>query len=76
MTIQAQFGKVQFCPSASEESAMAARLYDVVVLGASGFTGIQVCLHIARSYPTLRWAIAGRSRARLQASVTAQRSCT
>jgi short subunit dehydrogenase-like uncharacterized protein len=48
---------------------MAARPFDVVVWGASGFTGRLVCEHLARDYAggPVRWAMAGRSRERLEA---------
>ncbi|KAH6968160.1 Saccharopine dehydrogenase-domain-containing protein [Fusarium avenaceum] len=42
------------------------RSYGIVVLGASGFTGTKVCTHIAAKFPPdLKWAIASRSRERL-----------
>ena len=44
------------------------RSYDVVVFGATGFTGQLVCSYLARKAeldPT-RWAIAGRSKAKLE----------
>ncbi|KAJ4094493.1 hypothetical protein NW769_012157 [Fusarium oxysporum] len=45
----------------------APRKYDIVVLGGSGFTGTKVCTHIAAKLPKdLKWAIAGRSRGRLE----------
>lgn len=44
-----------------------ARKYGIVVLGGSGFTGTMVCMHIAAKFPTnLKWAVAGRSRERLE----------
>ena len=49
---------------------MAARQVDLVVWGATGFTGRLVSQHLAASYPAasgVRWALAGRSRARLEA---------
>ncbi|HHO53599.1 MAG TPA: saccharopine dehydrogenase, partial [Deltaproteobacteria bacterium] len=36
------------------------RPWDVVLLGATGFTGQLVAEHLLRSHPDLRWAIAGR----------------
>eukprot|EP00892_Ulva_mutabilis_P009618 jgi/Ulvmu1/7028/UM033_0087.1 len=44
------------------------RAYDVVVLGATGFTGKLVCEHLAKSYQGkgVRWAMAGRNQAKLQ----------
>jgi short subunit dehydrogenase-like uncharacterized protein len=44
----------------------AARAYEVALFGASGFTGQLVAEHLARTAPDLRWALAGRSRAKLQ----------
>lgn len=46
------------------------RAYDVIVYGATGFTGQLVAAYMARQYGVgddLRWAIAGRSEAKLQA---------
>ena len=41
--------------------------YDVVVLGATGFTARLATAHLARTRPEgLRWALAGRSRERLE----------
>jgi short subunit dehydrogenase-like uncharacterized protein len=46
----------------------AERPYDVVVFGATGFTGGKTAEYLARHAPkTLSWAIAGRSRAKLAA---------
>ena len=46
------------------------REYDMVIFGASGFTGKYVVEELARTgqleIPGLRWAIAGRSMAKLQ----------
>ncbi|MEO7092789.1 MAG: saccharopine dehydrogenase NADP-binding domain-containing protein [Polyangiales bacterium] len=43
------------------------RSYDVVVFGATGFTGRLACEYLARrrEQPALRWAIAGRNEAKL-----------
>jgi len=41
------------------------RKFDVVLFGASGFTGRLVADYLAQRAPTLRWAIAGRSRDKL-----------
>lgn len=47
--------------------------YDIILYGATGFTGQQCARHFARFAPTakdgkpIRWAIAGRSQARLDA---------
>ncbi|KAH9996748.1 Saccharopine dehydrogenase-domain-containing protein [Xylariaceae sp. FL0662B] len=44
------------------------RKYDILVLGATGYTGAQTVDHIAQHLPTeLKWAIAGRSRTKLDA---------
>jgi short subunit dehydrogenase-like uncharacterized protein len=43
------------------------REFDLVLFGASGFTGRLVAEHLAGSADKPRWAIAGRSRARLEA---------
>jgi len=41
--------------------------FDLVVLGATGFTGSLVCEHIAAHYPgRFKWAVAGRDPARLR----------
>ncbi|MGB7417289.1 MAG: saccharopine dehydrogenase NADP-binding domain-containing protein, partial [Thermosynechococcaceae cyanobacterium] len=46
---------------------MSERLYDVVLYGASGFTGQQTVQYFAEQAPsTLRWAIAGRNRQKLE----------
>ncbi|KAG8165503.1 hypothetical protein KVR01_004055 [Diaporthe batatas] len=43
------------------------RTYDIVVFGATGYTGKYTAEHIAAHLPThLKWAIAGRSRDKLQ----------
>ncbi|RZU02919.1 saccharopine dehydrogenase family protein [Rivibacter subsaxonicus] len=46
------------------------RSYDIVLFGATGFVGRQAALYLAQKahdLPDLRWAIAGRDRARLEA---------
>ena len=40
--------------------------YNVVVWGATGFTGRLVCEHIVSDYRNIRWAMAGRSRDKLE----------
>ncbi|TAQ85745.1 hypothetical protein B7494_g5933 [Chlorociboria aeruginascens] len=46
----------------------ASRQYEIVVFGASGYTGKLTAEYIAKSLPTdLRWAIAGRSTSKLEA---------
>mmetsp|Transcript_3822 Transcript_3822/g.8188 ORF Transcript_3822/g.8188 Transcript_3822/m.8188 type:complete len:425 (-) Transcript_3822:281-1555(-) len=48
-------------------AAQAARPYQVVVWGASGFTGKLVCEHIAKDYQgRITWAIAGRDQRKLE----------
>jgi len=52
----------------SDTSRDGSRPYDIVVFGATGFTGRKVAEYLARSAPPdLRWAIAGRSRDKLEA---------
>jgi short subunit dehydrogenase-like uncharacterized protein len=47
---------------------MAERQYDVVVFGATGFTGALTAEYLARSAPEgMRWALAGRNRGKLEA---------
>lgn len=42
------------------------REYDLVLIGATGYTGALTAEHIAKHLPTnLRWAIAGRSSTKL-----------
>lgn len=53
---------------------MAGREYDIVIFGATGYTGAHVARTLQRltsdgTWPGVRWAIAGRSRARLDALV-------
>lgn len=44
-----------------------ARQYDVVLLGATGYTGKLCAEHIANHLPTnLKWAVAGRNASKLQ----------
>lgn len=45
---------------------MSTREYDLILFGASGFTGRLVAAHIAAAADRPRWAIAGRSRAKLE----------
>ena len=41
--------------------------FDIIVCGATGYTGQRVCEHLARSYGSeLRWAMAGRDMAKLE----------
>jgi short subunit dehydrogenase-like uncharacterized protein len=44
------------------------RQYDIVVFGATGYTGKLTAEHIATNLPTdIKWAIAGRSATKLEA---------
>lgn len=43
------------------------RDYDVVLYGASGFTGKQTVAYFAKHAPNVRWALAGRNREKLAA---------
>lgn len=48
------------------------RPYDIVVVGASGFTGRLVVEYLAERYPVggpLRWAVAGRNREKLESVI-------
>jgi len=46
----------------------AARKYNVIVWGATGFTGKLVCEYLAREYGgAVSWAVGGRSKAKLDA---------
>jgi short subunit dehydrogenase-like uncharacterized protein len=45
---------------------MQERDYDVVLYGASGFTGQQTVAYFAQHAPPIRWAIAGRNQAKLE----------
>lgn len=45
---------------------MASRKYDIVLLGATGYTGELTAKHVAARFPAdVRWAIAGRSKSKL-----------
>lgn len=47
---------------------MSSRQYDIIVWGASGYTGKYTAEHIAKHLPTdLKWALAGRSASKLEA---------
>lgn len=46
------------------------RPYELIVFGATGFTGKYACEHIVSQLPTdLVWAVAGRSESKLQSLV-------
>lgn len=49
---------------------MSTRDYDVVLYGASGFTGKQTVEYFAKHAGNIRWAIAGRNKAKLEAVKT------
>ena len=57
---------LEYIPIAHEHNIM----YDIILFGATGFTG-KLCAHfIAQNYPsTTQWCIAGRSLSRLEAVV-------
>jgi short subunit dehydrogenase-like uncharacterized protein len=47
------------------------RSYDIIVWGASGFTGKLICQYLMKNYgtgvgPALRWTIAGRNHKKLE----------
>eukprot|EP00961_Rhodomonas_salina_P285864 3863251-Rhodomonas_salina.2 len=47
-----------------------AKKFDVVVFGATGFTGKLCCEHLARTHgDTVSWAVAGRSKSKLESLV-------
>ena len=52
-------------------AAKARRAYDVVLFGATGFVGRQTVAYFAEQAHDLRWALAGRSRAKLEQLRTA-----
>ena len=55
-------------PAHVPASVRSGRDHDVVVLGATGFTGELTAAYLAEHAPAgLRWALAGRSRGRLEA---------
>ncbi|WP_404334234.1 saccharopine dehydrogenase family protein [Sphingomonas sp. MMS12-HWE2-04] len=45
---------------------MAHREFDIIVYGATGFTGRLVAEYLATTYPQLQWAMAGRSLTKLE----------
>ncbi|KAF9934792.1 hypothetical protein FBU30_000086 [Linnemannia zychae] len=46
---------------------MGLKPFDLVLYGATGFTGLRTCQYLARTYPEgVRWAIAGRSIPKLE----------
>src|SRR3546814_19390789 len=58
------FGECAGCDT-EKESQM--KEFDIIVCGATGYTGQLACAHLARSYGSeLRWAMAGRDMAKLR----------
>lgn len=53
---------------------MAARPYDAVIFGATGFTGLQTVKHVAEAGAFKRWAVGGRSADKLQ-RIAAKHEC-
>ncbi len=49
------------------DDTKAGREFDVVVFGATGFTGRLVAKYLAQTQPEARWALAGRDRTKLEA---------
>jgi len=57
-----------------KDDSVASRKYDVIVWGATGFTGRLVAEYLAERYPPgrpLRWAVAGRNRNKLESLAAA-----
>jgi short subunit dehydrogenase-like uncharacterized protein len=50
-----------------EALTQAQRRFDVVLFGATGFTGQLTAEYLAKAAPSLRWALAGRSKEKLEA---------
>jgi short subunit dehydrogenase-like uncharacterized protein len=46
---------------------MSNRQYEIILYGASGFTGQLVAEYLAAEHPDLRWAMAGRNQQKLEA---------
>lgn len=46
---------------------MTTRTHSIIVYGATGFTGQLVAEYLAANYPSLNWAMAGRSQSKLEA---------
>ena len=51
-------------PTLRKEAVGAERQYDIVIFGATGFTGRLAALYVARQYGarSFKWALAGRRR--------------
>jgi short subunit dehydrogenase-like uncharacterized protein len=58
---------VAAAPAAARPRATRSRRLDLVLLGASGYTGRQAMRAVWRQRPDARWAVAGRDAGRLQA---------
>ena len=75
MNLSAAVSVLTFMPApggALAGGGRAARPFDVVVFGSTGFAGRQAVRHLAKQYPRgeadgLKWAIAGRDALRLEA---------
>ena len=52
-------------PATEDLKPIQDRAYDAVLLGCTGFTGRLTAIYLAKTYPNLKWAIAGRSQAKL-----------
>ena len=50
----------------SLSSAASSRTYDLVIYGATGFTGQLAAEYVHKHYPTLKFALAGRNKAKLE----------
>ena len=59
---------------AGREAQLADKTFDVVILGATGFTGRQTVRALRRQRVGLRWAVAGRNTQALQALVAEDRA--
>lgn len=44
---------------------IASRKFDVIIWGSTGYTGKLVCEYIHKNYPLLKWAMAGRNKAKI-----------
>lgn len=51
----------------TESNSDAERTYEIVVWGATGFVGELICEYLVRTHDDVRWAMAGRSRKKLEA---------
>ena len=61
--------------SSSSSSSSSSRQYDIVLLGATGYTGKLCAEYITSNLPTnLKWAVGGRSSSKLSAITEELRS--